>query len=242
MKLKSLKIMLIILLVFGVAISAVGAEKKAFTEDFMIERCTFSNVGSNPYFVLEPGFQLVLEGEDNKQIVRLVITVLNETETITFNGIDIETRVVEENESKDGQVVEISRNFFAICNDTNSIFYFGEEVDIFNEDGTITHEGAWRAGEGVNGGEPARPGIIMPGTLLLGARYFQEIAPDVAMDRAEILSISEVVETPADTFERCLKTIETSPLEPNAKDFKFYAPGIGLIVDGPISLTEVSFP
>ena len=40
------------------------------------------------------------------------------------------------------------------------------------EDGRIvSHEGAWRAG--VDG---AQPGLIMPGTFLLGSRYFQEIA------------------------------------------------------------------
>ena len=55
--------------------------------------------------------------------------------------------MVEERETEDGELVEVSRNFFAICEETNSVFYFGEEVDD-DEDGEIVgHEGAWLAGE-----------------------------------------------------------------------------------------------
>jgi hypothetical protein len=150
---------------------------------------------------------------------------------------DVETRVVEEMEWEDGELIEVSRNFFAICIETNSVFYFGEDVDIFNEDGSVSHEGAWRAFE--NGNEP---GLMMPGIILLGASYFQEVAPDVALDRATIVSMDAELETPLDMFENCLITYETTPLEPNAKDWKFYAPGVGLIKDGPAELVEIVMP
>jgi hypothetical protein len=38
----------------------------------------------------------------------------------------------------------------------------------------------------LHGSDNARAGIIMPGTPLLGSRYYQEIAPEVALDKAEI--------------------------------------------------------
>jgi hypothetical protein len=209
--------------------SILAAQEPEFTDSFMIGDCGgFSSRGSNPYFILEPGFQLILEGEEDGEELRLIITVLHETKKI--NGV--ETRVVEEMETLDGELVEISRNYFAICNRTNSVFYFGEDVDIYENGKVVSHEGAWRAGS--NG---ARPGIMMPGTILLGGRYYQEIAPGVALDRAEIISMSQVIKTPAGTFKKCLKTEETTPLEPNARGFKFYAPGIGLIIDGPAKLT-----
>ncbi len=228
-------IILALLMVFVVTTSseAITCTKRGFTKDFMIEQCTFSNTGRNPYFILEPGFQLVLEGKQEGEEVRLVITVLNETETV--NGVV--TRVVEERETKDGELVEVSRNFFAICNETNSVFYHGEETDIYENGEIVSHEGAWRAGT-----DGAEPGIIMPGTVLKGARYFQEMAPGVAMDRAEIICLDAVVETPYGTFEKCLKTKETTLLERGAKDFKFYAPGIGLIKDGTLLLKDVTFP
>jgi hypothetical protein len=149
----------------------------------------------------------------------------------------IETRVVEERETEDGELVEVSRNYFAICNRTNSVIYFGEEVDIYEDGVIVGHEGEWLAG--VDG---ARPGIIMPGTVLVGARYFQEVAPGVALDRAEIVSLTATVQTPAGRFTRCLRTRETTPLEPGEVEFKSYAPGIGLIQDEVLRLVRIIRP
>jgi hypothetical protein len=121
------------------------------------------------------------------------------------------------------------------------VHYFGEDVDIYDpQTGNISHEGSWLAGQPVAPGSNiiAQAGIIMPGTILLGGKYFQEIAPGVAMDRAEIKSMTAVVETPAGTFENCLETFETTPLDKKAKDSKFYAPGIGLVKDGDLTLTQ----
>jgi len=153
----------------------VSAHQPGYTDSFMFEECDgFSSIGDNPFFSLEPGFQLIPEGEEDGVDIGLTITVLNKTKTID----GIKTRVVEERETHDGELVEVSRNYFAICNRDNSVVYFGEDVD-FYEDGVIVgHEGSWRAG--VNG---ARAGIIMPGIQLLGARYMQEVAPGVALDR-----------------------------------------------------------
>ena len=217
----------------GILLSA----NKRFTDSFMLDRCTgFSSTGSNPFFILEPGYQLVLEGKEDGEDINLTITVLDETEEITTEETGVvTTRVVEERETIGGELVEVSRNFFAICDRDNSVFYFGEDVDFYENGVIVGHEGSWRAG--VNG---ARAGIIMPGTILLGSRYFQEIAPEVAMDRAEIVSINKVIETPFGEYENCLKTKETAPLEPSAKEFKYHAPGVGLIKDGVLKLTEIN--
>ena len=210
-------------------------KKKAseYTTDFRLDACTFSSTGSNEYFILEPGYVLELEGEEDGELIELTITVLNETEMVD----SIETRVVEEEEYEDGELVEISRNFFAICVETNSVFYFGEDVDIYEDGEIVSHDGAWRAFENGN-----QPGLMMPGIVLLGAAYFQEIAEDLAMDQAVNVAMDAEVETPLDTYENCLLTFETTPLEPNAMDWKAYAPGVGLIMDGPALLIGVSGP
>jgi len=209
---------------------------KGFTDQFMMETCNdFSSSGTNPFFLLQPGFQLILAGKDKKDDVNLTITVLNETRVIQYtdNVLDTaETRVVEERETINGELAEVSRNYFAICDRTNSVFYFGEDVDFYEGGVIVGHEGAWLAGAA-----GARAGIIMPGVILLGAKYFQEVAPGVALDRAEIVSIGEAVQTPAGDFTDCLKTEETSPLQ-GGKEYKFYAPGIGLIKDGVLELTS----
>ncbi|MEJ7638178.1 MAG: PepSY-like domain-containing protein, partial [Singulisphaera sp.] len=49
-----------------------------WTADFASEKADLVSTGRNPYFVLEPGYQLVFEGGKD----RLTITVLDETKTI----------------------------------------------------------------------------------------------------------------------------------------------------------------
>jgi hypothetical protein len=83
---------------------------------------------------------------------------------------------------------------------------------------------------------------MMPGSPALGARYYQEQAPGTAMDGAEVLSLTERVTTPAGAFENCLRTRETSSLEPRAKEYKVYAPGVGIIRDGHPVLVSVKRP
>lgn len=202
-----------------------------FTDSFMLDQCTFQNRGHNPFFVLDPGYQLIYEGMEGKEFVRLEITVLNETLMVA----GVRTRVIREVEYHDSQIVEVSRNYFALCQPTNSAVYFGEDVDIYEDGEIVSHDGSWKAGE-----DGARPGLIMPGTTLLGARYYQEVAPDVALDRAEIVSVDAVVETPAGIFHDCLQTEETTPLEPNAKEIKLYAPGVGLVQDGTLKLVSAT--
>ena len=197
----------------------------SWTGEFAVERDELGPTGRNPYFVLEPGYVLTLE--DGKE--RLVITVLDETRTVD----GVETRVVEERETDGAAVVEISRNFYAISARTNSVFYFGEEVDMY-ENGKVTgHEGAW-----VAGARGARFGLMMPGLPLLKARYYQEIAPRIAMDRAEIVSTGDTLATPAGVFRQVLRTEETTPLERGAREAKRYARGVGLIQDGSLKLVS----
>jgi hypothetical protein len=106
-------------------------------------------------------------------------------------------------------------------------------VDIYKGGKVVSHEGAWLSG--VAG---AKFGLAMPGTALLGARYYQELAPGKAMDRAEILSLSDTLDTPAGKFTNCLKVEETTPLEPDDKEAKIYAAGVGLLKDGPMKLVR----
>ena len=203
-------------------------QNRKFTDSLMQETCSFETTGRNQYFILEPGYQLTLE---DKAGGRLVITVLNDTKKIG----NVDTRVVEENETKNGKTVEISRNFFAFCRQTSSVYYFGEEVDIYKDGKIANHEGAWIAG-GKN-----KAGIFSPGLVLLGARFYTEIAPGVAMDRMEVVSMSETNTTPAGTFSNCLKIEETTDLDAKDIEFKFFAPGIGIIQDGDLLLTKYGF-
>jgi hypothetical protein len=226
---------LITLVATAILLSSCGtpSEENPFADPswrhtFGVSECSLASSGRNTYFVLEPGFRLVLSGGSEK----LQITVLAETRRVA----GITTRVVEEREWKDGELIEVSRNFFAICPTTRDVFYFGEEVDDVKDGQVVGHTGAWLAGT-----DGARAGLIMPGDPKVGMKYYQEIAPDVAMDRAEILSLDETLETPAGVFSNSLKTQEGTPLNTNEKEFKTYAPKIGIIQDERLLLTGYGF-
>ncbi len=220
--------------------AALGADE--FTTDFRIEDCTWSAWGrENPYMSLRPGRQQVLEGEEDGTEIRAEVTMLHQLETIHFTTakgkpLTVVTRVMEEREFEDGEIVEVSRNWVARCVQTSNIFYFGEEVDNYEDGVLVDHEGAWRAG--VDG---AQPGLLMPGSFLLGARYFQEQAPDDAEDRGENARMGFAVSVPAGIFTECVQIDETNPLSsnPNAVDVKVFCPGVGIVKDE--SLELVSF-
>jgi hypothetical protein len=199
---------------------------QAFQTSFSVDPKTLATEGKSAYFVLEPGFQSTFTSPGGK----LVITVLDATENV--GGVT--TRVVEEREWKGAELVEVSRNYFAMDPKTGNVYYFGEDVDTYKHGKVVNHEGSWR-----HGSKSATFGLMMPGTPAAGMKFYQEQAKGVAMDRAEIVSVTDTLTTAAGTFARCVKTRETTPLEPLSREYKLYAPGIGLVQDGDMKLVAV---
>ncbi len=205
-----------------------------FTSSFLLERCKFETTGDNPFFPLRPGWQVVLESDEGVATV----TVLDETRWV--NGV--RTRVVEEFEAeKDGDElvpVERSLNFFAFCKQTGSIAYFGEEVFFFDDQGQpIPGTGGWQDGQ--NG---ARAGLIMPGTILVGGRYYQEIAPeDSALDKDEIVALEDSCEVGGFAFGPCVEVVDTSDCDPDAEDTKRFAAGVGNVQDEDLEVVRFGF-
>ena len=208
--------------------SAISADAPAFRETFAVEKGDLSSTGKSDYFVLEPGFVATFEGMEDSEKVVLTITVTDKTKTVD----GVETRVVEEKETANGKVIEISQNYFAISKTTGDAYYFGEDSVTYKDGKEINREGSWLAG--VAG---ARFGLAIPGKPKVGDAYYQEVAPKVAMDRAEVVSVSETLKTPAGEFKDCVKTKETTPLE-KGTEYKIYAPGIGLVKDGELHLVK----
>jgi hypothetical protein len=228
----------------AVALLPLPVAAQDFTEDFRVQDCTWKHRGGqNVFFPLKPGRQSIIEGEeeDDGEVVtiRVEINTLNEKQRIRFeapNGdtVALKARVWEEREFEDGELVEVSRNFLAICRETGDIFYFGEDVEVYEDGELVGHPGEWQAG--VDG---AQPGILFPGRFLLGARYMQEIAPGVALDRAKNVAMGLEVPTPAGNFSGCVGVLDSNALEPDAPgDPKVYCPRVGLVMDEDIVLIE----
>jgi uncharacterized membrane protein YkoI len=207
---------------------AEGHESGQWRQEFKVDKANWADRGDNPYFPVQPGYRWRYK----HGAVVLTITVLDETKVV--DGVT--TRVVEEREEKDGQPLEVARNYLAVDKSTGDVYYFGEDVDEYKDGKVAGHEGTWQSGQ--NG---ARFGLLMPGKPKVGDRFYQERAPKVAMDRAEIVSLDEKVTTPAGTYEKCLDVKETSALEKGVSH-KLYASGVGLVKDDEFVLESVQKP
>ena len=198
-----------------------GAEGREGTDsswvsDFSPVRSDMAANGRNPYFILEPGYQLVLEGND----ARATITVT--AEVCTIDGV--ETRVVEATEMQGGELIEVCRNYLAVSRKTNDVFCFGQDVDIYLGGQVVAHDGSWMAGAG-----GARCGLKLQGRPRPNNRHYQELAPGIAMTRAEVLDVGSTVITPAGEFKNCVHILETTPLTRGQIVHTWYAPRIGLV-------------
>lgn len=202
-----------------------GGASDGWRNEFKVNRADLGVDGRNPYFELEPGHELVYESKHE----RVTITVLPTKRVV--DGVT--TRVVEEREEKNGRLAEVSRNYFAMDRRTGDVYYFGEEVDMYRDGQVTSHAGGWLAG--ANG---ATFGLMMPANPRVGDKFYEEHAPHHAMDRAEIVSVSETLRTPAGEFKNVIKVKETSPLEADVS-YKWYAANIGLIRDDDCELIRL---
>ena len=78
----------------------------------------------------------------------------------------------------------------------------------------------------------AKAGILFPASPDPGQVIRQEISWGDAEDVVEILSVTATESAPGGAcVENCLLTADYTPLDPDVVENKYYAPGIGLIVE-----------
>ena len=156
--------------------------------------------------------------------------VVTETDTVTVTNqkitIDgVQCVVVKDVVQEGNKIVESTKDYFAQDKDGN-VWYFGEDTKAFDAGG-VSFEGTWRAGV-----DNAAPGIIMLADPQKGDAYFEENAPGVAVDQAEVTSLDASASVPLGTFNKdCLQTLNSSVLFPGDIESKFYAPGIGSVLE-----------
>lgn len=186
----------------------------------------FADPQPNRWFPLTPGPTRIYEGRsEDGEIDRSAVTVQGPGPVI----LGVPTVAVLDEEWEDDLLVERTLDYFAADSD-GSVWYFGEDVTNYryDDEGNLLgtdEESAWRAG--VNG---ASPGIIMPAEPQPGMAYFEEHAPaDEAMDFGRIEAVGLTLDGPAGPFAEVVKVFDGSTIEPDAREWKFYAPGIGSV-------------
>ncbi len=71
-----------VLMASSLGINSYGGTDPGWMDSFNLEDCTLSSSGTNDYFYLEPGFKLVLEGQEDGETIQLNMTVLDGTKIV----------------------------------------------------------------------------------------------------------------------------------------------------------------
>lgn len=143
---------------------------------------------------------------DTKLILGVTCTVVRDT--VSANGVTLEDTFDWYAQDKDGQV-----------------WYFGEDTTEFADGKPVSKEGSWESG--VDG---AQPGIIIPKSPAVGMKYRQEYLACEAEDMGEIIATDVSVTVPQGSHTGCLRTRDTTPLDPEVLEEKTYCPSVGFVL------------
>ena len=210
------------LLVAAFAAGCGSAEKPKPTSSTTAKRPGFSANVTNPWFPLRPGavyrYRGVKDGEPSREVMR----VTHRAKTVDGAPVVVVSdllyiRGVLEERTEDWYSQDAKGN----------VWYFGEQTAELDEHANVTTtSGSWRAG--VDG---AKPGIFMFAHPRVGDSARQEYLRGEAEDRFRVAAIGVTAAVPFQTFEGALLTKEWTPLEPGVIDHKYYARGIGTVLE-----------
>jgi hypothetical protein len=178
---------------------------------------------TNPFFPLTPGRIQYYEGQSSGEAQTDSAEVLAETKTI----LGIAAMVVHDRVYAGGSLIEDTFDWYAQDKDGN-VWYLGEDTKELDNGQVVSTEGSWEAG--VSG---AQAGIIMwaDPAAHLGEKYSQEFARGVAEDLGKVVALDQSIQVPYGNLTGCLKTEDSSTLEPGVLESKFYCPDIGLTLE-----------
>ena len=192
---------------------------------------TISKSTANKYFPLISGTQWIYEGETGEGFERITVKVTGEIKEIEYpqeSGRIFKCLVVCDVVTLNGEVVEDTEDWYAQDKEGN-VWYFGEISKGFENGELVTIDGSWKAGR-----EDAKPGVVMRANPKEGDYYRQEFFLGDAEDMAGIVGrgVESVTVPFGGTYTiDVLKTKEFTPIEPDAFEYKYYAPGVGLILE-----------
>jgi hypothetical protein len=207
------------------------------TLNFVGERGLNNDRRQNPLFPLVPRTYCYSSNLEDDQV-----NVTDQVKEILGVTVRVIHDVVTDKTGDVPFVSEDTEDWYGLDRQGN-VWYFGESSKQLDESGEIIGlEGSWTAGE-----DDAKPGIIMEAAPQTDDFYRQEFALGIAEDVAKVLSTDASADVPASGAScdgTCLETEDTSPLEPDVVENKFYsagggAPGIGDIQEVDQSTGEV---
>jgi hypothetical protein len=175
----------------------------------------------NGFFPLVQGTLYEYAGRADSDSVTAVTAVTDQRRTI----LGVSTVVVTHRVFGAGQPIEDTSDFFA-NDDAGNVWFMGRDTRALRGGIIVSTQGSWVAG--VNG---ALPGLIMPANPHVGDVYHQQFVSGVAEGMASVFTTDQSVAVPAGKFTGALGTMEWSPLLPGVREAKYYARGVGDVLE-----------
>lgn len=172
----------------------------------------FSTNINNPYFSIPVGKKMVYEAQTAGGTERIEILVPGWTAKV----MGVETLVYWDRVYRNGVLHEDTRDYLAQSKN-GDVWYFGENVNNYDNGKFKDHHGSWIAG--VDG---AKPGLWMVSNPQVGDEFRNEYYKSEAEDISKIVSANETVTVPFGTFTGCVKTFDSTPLEPTKTAHKYF--------------------
>jgi hypothetical protein len=212
----------IVIVVAALAVMALPAGAGAFDNPPVPPASDFVAHVDNPWFPLPPETELRYRGTDDDRPALDRVVVTDSRKTI----LGVRVTVVLDRLYIEGILREDTQDWYA-QDKAGNVWYLGEDTKELDPNGkVISTEGSWQAG--VDG---AIPGVIMPADPQVGQHFRQEFYKGHAEDEFEILSMSASITTPFVSSDQAMLTKETTPLEPDVVDNKYYVRGIGEVAE-----------
>ncbi len=206
-----------------------------FADNFVNPLLIGGSIDPNPWMPLVQGNVWVYEAsgtdEDGEELEeRVTVTVRSDVKLIQGIPCLVVTDVV----SEDGEVLEDTDDWFAqdvdgnvwYCGEIskNQEFFEGDEPEIAE---LVDIEGSWKAGR-----DGAEAGMLLPFAPVVGRTIKTEVLLGDAEDVIDIESLEGTESAPAASCTgNCLVTLDYTPLSPGEFENKYYAPGVGMIVE-----------
>ena len=148
----------------GVGVAVTGSSNQSLADDGDRHEPEFSDPTDidNKYLPLTKFDRCELAGEDEGAEIRVVRTLLDRTEKFKFDGDKVRVAVIRDKEWEDGELVERTLDYFG-QGDNGNVYYFGEDVDDYENGEIVGHDGEWRYGRDTN-----KLGLIMPDNPKIG--------------------------------------------------------------------------
>lgn len=189
----------------------------------------------NEYFPLIPGTTRIYRVTDSggDPIEEIKVEILREfKEILGVNCIVVRDRVWEFDENGEKQIIEDTIDWYA-QDLAGNVWYFGEIVQDFTDGELVSIDGSFKAGRDFD-----KAGFIMLAVSKAGDLYRQEFSLGNAEDMGEVLGYVKSLKVGSEIYTNVLKINAFNPLSPGSFEHKYYAPGVGAVLEENVQTGE----